>query len=161
MTQQFFGLPRIVSGGQTGADQAGLFAARDLGFETGGWAPKEFLTEDGPNRDLLSGFGLKDSGLPYAERTYQNVKESSLTLWFGRSGTSGYHATARSARMLRKPFIEADLYSDEILATYILQSSIVNVAGNRASHNPEIFNHTRDRLVNILSIVKKRVKQHE
>jgi hypothetical protein len=31
-------LKKIVSGGQTGADQAGLKAARAAGIETGGWA---------------------------------------------------------------------------------------------------------------------------
>lgn len=38
----------IVSGGQTGADQAGLDAAINLGIPYGGWIPKGRLTEDGP-----------------------------------------------------------------------------------------------------------------
>jgi hypothetical protein len=32
-------LTRLISGGQTGADQGGLRAARAAGIETGGWAP--------------------------------------------------------------------------------------------------------------------------
>jgi RNA polymerase sigma factor (sigma-70 family) len=35
---------KVISGGQTGADQAGLFAAEAFGIETGGWMPKGFLT---------------------------------------------------------------------------------------------------------------------
>lgn len=42
---------RIISGGQTGADRAGLEAGRSLGVATGGTAPGDFLTE----------FGIDDS----------------------------------------------------------------------------------------------------
>ena len=35
----------IISGGQTGADMAGLMAAKKVGFNTGGFAPKGFKTE--------------------------------------------------------------------------------------------------------------------
>lgn len=38
----------IISGGQTGADQAGWRAARRCGLATGGRMPREFETEDGP-----------------------------------------------------------------------------------------------------------------
>jgi hypothetical protein len=38
---------RIISGGQTGADRAGLEAGRLLGVATGGTAPNNFLTEQG------------------------------------------------------------------------------------------------------------------
>ncbi len=33
-------IERILTGGQTGADQAALRAARAAGIATGGWAPK-------------------------------------------------------------------------------------------------------------------------
>jgi hypothetical protein len=35
----------IISGGQTGADQGGLFAAEILKIKTGGYAPKGYRTE--------------------------------------------------------------------------------------------------------------------
>jgi Circularly permutated YpsA SLOG family len=41
-------LSKIVSGGQTGADQAALDAAIELGFPHGGWVPKGRKTESGP-----------------------------------------------------------------------------------------------------------------
>ena len=41
-------LERVISGGQTGADQTGLHAARACGIPTGGWAPRGWLTEAGP-----------------------------------------------------------------------------------------------------------------
>ena len=80
---------KIISGGQTGADQGGLYGARDAGFPTGGYAPSGFLTEDGPEPELLKGFGLVDSGLDYTGRTELNVRESDITLWFGNTGTPG------------------------------------------------------------------------
>jgi hypothetical protein len=48
-------LEKVVSGGQTGADQGGLRAARLAGIPTGGWAPKGWLVEssDG-NRDVAA-----------------------------------------------------------------------------------------------------------
>lgn len=42
-------IERVISGGQTGADQAALRAARACGIPTGGWAPRGWLTEDGPS----------------------------------------------------------------------------------------------------------------
>jgi hypothetical protein len=38
---------KIVSGGQTGVDRAGLAAAMSFGIATGGWMPKGRLAEDG------------------------------------------------------------------------------------------------------------------
>jgi hypothetical protein len=38
---------KIISGGQTGADQAALDAAIKLGIPHGGWIPKGRLTEKG------------------------------------------------------------------------------------------------------------------
>jgi hypothetical protein len=41
-------IKKIISGGQTGADQAALDAAIKLGIPHGGWIPKGRLTENGP-----------------------------------------------------------------------------------------------------------------
>jgi hypothetical protein len=50
-------LDRVVSGGQTGADQAGWRAARASGIATGGWMPAGFLTEAGPRPEFAEMFG--------------------------------------------------------------------------------------------------------
>jgi len=39
-------IERVINGGQTGVDQAGLRAAR-AGIPTGGWPPQGWLTEAG------------------------------------------------------------------------------------------------------------------
>ena len=48
---------KIISGGQSGADQAGWRAARRLGLPTGGWMPRGFLTEDGPRPEFAREHG--------------------------------------------------------------------------------------------------------
>ena len=40
-------LRKVISGGQTGADRAGLQAAKSSGIKTGGYMPKGFLALDG------------------------------------------------------------------------------------------------------------------
>jgi predicted Rossmann-fold nucleotide-binding protein len=40
-------LNKVISGGQTGVDRAGLDAAMEAGFPVGGWCPKVRLAEDG------------------------------------------------------------------------------------------------------------------
>jgi|GEM_PF-5315903 len=40
-------LRKIISGGQTGVDQAALSLAREFGFEIGGWCPPNRLCENG------------------------------------------------------------------------------------------------------------------
>ena len=53
-------LQKVVSGGQTGADRAGLKAACILGIETGGWAPTGFATANGNDPTLGTKFHLKE-----------------------------------------------------------------------------------------------------
>ena len=55
---------KIISGGQTGADQAGLAVAKRLGIPTGGFVPKGFLTEAGPRPDLAAEYGLEEPTRP-------------------------------------------------------------------------------------------------
>ena len=52
---------KIISGGQTGADQAALDAAIELTIPYGGWLPKGRKTEDGPLPRSLpaAGTGLR------------------------------------------------------------------------------------------------------
>ena len=76
-------LKKIISGGQTGADQAALDAAIEYGFPHGGWIPKGRLTENGPLSETyqLQEMPSKD----YRKRTLQNVLDSDGTVIFGRS----------------------------------------------------------------------------
>src|SRR4051794_27102312 len=94
---------KVVSGGQTGADQAGLRAAKAAGIETGGWAPLGWETEDGP-APWLASFGLEECPRRgYQARTEANSRDSDGTLWFGSTDRQGYGATVAACRKHGKP----------------------------------------------------------
>jgi predicted Rossmann-fold nucleotide-binding protein len=71
-------ISKIISGGQTGVDQAALDVAIALGIPHGGWIPKGRKTENGALPDK---YRLKEmSTSSYAKRTEQNVIDSEGTL---------------------------------------------------------------------------------
>ena len=153
-----FGVHTIISGGQTGADQGGLLAARELGVATKGTAPKGWLTEEGPQRPLLRSFGLKecpDRGYP--ARTKANVLRSDGTLIVGPYRTGGSALTAKLANDHDKPLFHlpfAEVEDDQIeefrywLARFRIGT--LNVAGNRESQSPGIGAFTTAFLVGAL-----------
>lgn len=132
-------LQRIVSGGQTGADQAGLRAARAAGIETGGWAPKGWATEDGP-AEWLSDFGLTECPTPgYPPRTLANARDSDGTIWFGSTDSSGYRATINACDRLGRPYLviaEGVTRPREVIEWMTSHRiRVLNIAGNRESKN--------------------------
>ena len=75
-------IKRIISGGQTGADQAGLSVAKRLGIPTGGFVPKGFLTEAGPRPDLAAEYGLEETAtVAYPERTERTERTERKCAW--------------------------------------------------------------------------------
>lgn len=104
-------LCKIISGGQTGADQAGLQAGRTLGYETGGTAPPDFHTSSGPQPELLGAFGLvamdpvSSMVVAYCMRSKKNVDDADATLVFrvqkspGTDNTIGYCITGQWKRV--------------------------------------------------------------
>lgn len=74
---------KVISGGQTGADLAGLRAAAHCGISTGGTAPRHYKTEEGLKPNLGKIYGLKESHSPdYTVRTKKNVEDADITLVF-------------------------------------------------------------------------------
>lgn len=77
---------KIISGGQTGVDQAALRAAQDCGLETGGWCPPGRLCETGliPDRFPLQETPEDRSPLapdiPRSQRTEWNIRDSDASL---------------------------------------------------------------------------------
>ncbi|HXV84754.1 MAG TPA: putative molybdenum carrier protein [Candidatus Binatia bacterium] len=141
---------RIVSGAQTGADRAALDVALALGVESGGWVPKGRLDENGKIPLRYPNLAESDSEDPKV-RTELNVRDSDATLILSHgplSGGSKY--TEQKAIELGKPFKHLDLASMSIecalsdarrwLAT--TQPRTLNVAGPRASNDPEIYAKT-------------------
>ena len=142
---------KIISGGQTGADMGGLRAARELGIPTGGVAPKGWLTENGPQEELLRNFGLtecEEEGFP--ARTRRNVRDATGTLLVGEHRTGGSRLTRECAVELKKPLFLLNFPTgfrripefQDWLRRY--QVHVLNVAGNRESQSPGIAKFTHD-----------------
>jgi hypothetical protein len=135
---------KIISGGQTGVDQAALRAAKRLGIPTGGTMPRGWLTEDGPRPDFAELYGMVECEAEgYPARTARNVRDSDVTLWYGPIGSRGYQATLKAARSRQRPFVHIDDEFPEDVIAEIRQQvgiwpSVVNCAGNRESSNPGV-----------------------
>lgn len=119
---------KIISGGQTGIDQMGLEIAENLGYETGGWMPRDWMTEDGKREDIGERFNMQecDSGY-YPVRTEMNVEDSDVTLLFNRGMGPGSRCTARLCRKHNKPCLINPKHVD--LSKY----KVINIAGTRGS----------------------------
>jgi hypothetical protein len=86
---------RVISGGQTGVDQAALRAAKACGIETGGWVPRGWLTEDGP-APWLADYGLEECATSdYPARTKMCVANADAVLWIGNPYSRGGKLTLR------------------------------------------------------------------
>jgi hypothetical protein len=145
----------VISGGQLGADQAGLLAAKTCGIPTGGWLPKDCMTLDGIDRSLLDTYGMLEHHGGYRDRTWENVNYSSATIRFATSfSTAGEVCTLRAIRAMKKKhfdvkarIIDSRITIDptwhELIAAWLLNVSklplptvlktdsfILNVAGN-------------------------------
>lgn len=131
-------LTRIISGGQTGADQAGLFVAERFGIPTGGWAPKGWITSKGPAPALLRDrFHLTEFPGGYRERTGKNVQDSDGTIRLAVDFTTGGEVCILEAcEHLRKPRCDVDLNHLRPVADVVAwirehHIQVLNVAGNR------------------------------
>jgi hypothetical protein len=134
----------IISGGQTGADQGALMAAREFGIPTGGFIIKDYMTERGSMPELARyGLTCLDT-TDYVQRTALNTQSSDITFWFGTEDTRGFLATQRECKKAGKPFINATAMTPDIIAKYLVKMSdghnkyIINIAGNRESSSPGI-----------------------
>ena len=111
-------LSKVISGGQTGVDQAALRAAQERGLHRGGWCP--------PGRECESGviptrFPLQETpqdrspnapGVPRSQRTEWNVRDSDATLILRPQSTAkedpGTDWTARCAARFGRPLLILD-----------------------------------------------------
>jgi hypothetical protein len=135
---------KIVSGGQTGADRAGLDWAIKHAVPHGGWCPKGRRAEDG----LVDGqYQLQESpSSNYPQRTEWNVRDSDGTVIFSIGGhlTGGSLKTAEFAVKHRKPHLHLSASSKDNasaeLKEWMQQNNIrvLNVAGPRASKEPAV-----------------------
>jgi hypothetical protein len=146
-----FVVEKIISGGQTGADRAALDVALELGLAVGGWVPKGRWAEDGRIPDHYPHLRETEEREP-ALRTERNVRESDATLLLSHGKTTGGTALAlEAAARIGRPHLHLDLNATSLhqAAGQLLhwlareRPRALNVAGPRASEDPEIFATTK------------------
>jgi len=152
---------KVISGGQNGADQAGIRAAKACGFETGGWLPQGCKTLDGPRPDLLTEYGMKEhSSSLYPPRTEANVKDSCGTIRFARTFSSaGEKCTLRAIKWFNRPYLNVDINKpidkQEVLS-WLKEHDIktLNIAGNSEETAPGIGDFVFKYLMGVFSDLK-------
>jgi hypothetical protein len=148
---------KIKSGGQTGADRAGLDFAIHAGLEHGGYVPRGRKAEDGRIDDRYNLIELSTSSYP--ARTRRNIEKSDGTVIFSleRALSGGTRLTLELANKLGKPVLriydtrkergsnpdslclEIQALSDFVCSNKI---EILNVAGPRESKEPGVYDWT-------------------
>lgn len=144
-------LEKIISGGQTGVDQAALFSASQNGFDVGGWCPKGGLDENG--RCISGQYGLRQTETADPdERTKRNIDDSDGTLivvpvWplptYIQDGTRLTYAYTEAQG---KPYLIialSDSNDDNIdtIRQWLVSHKIciLNIGGPRESSSPGIY----------------------
>ncbi|MEE2826334.1 MAG: putative molybdenum carrier protein [Planctomycetota bacterium] len=138
-------LAKVISGGQTGVDQAALDVAIEKGLLHGGWCPRGRRCEAGtiPQKYRLS----PTESVEYDVRTERNVIASDGTLvlhWGPLSGGTAW--TVECLEKHGKPFFLVDLQRSDDRAKFELvrhwlrqqRIAVLNVAGPRASCHSDI-----------------------
>ena len=139
-------LKKIISGGQTGAEQAALDAAIKYSFSHGGWIQKGRKTEDGI---LPYEYKLKElkSGA-YPNYTERNVINSDGTLIISHGKLKGGSVLPKKlAKKYNRYFLHIDLNETPAfiaaskINSWIIKHGIeiLNVTGSRASKDPKIY----------------------
>ena len=150
-------IKKIISGGQTGADQAALDVAIDFSIPHGGWISKGRKTEKGklPDRYHLTETNTMDD----AQRTELNVVDSDATLLFSHGVLQGGSALTRDlAKKHNKPCLHMDL--DEINEYKVVEIirawlrarevGVLNIAGPCSSEDPRIYDNVKRILKSLL-----------
>lgn len=159
-------LKKIISGCQTGADRAGLIAAKVCGLETGGYVCTKNKTELGYEPELINAYQLSElNTFDYPKRTLANVNAADATWIFyrgklekGSALTEKYckqlnklHLTIRLDVLNKEAFIED--YSNWL---ELKEIEVLNTAGNRESVAPGIQQEVTELLIKVFKSVKQR-----
>jgi hypothetical protein len=158
----------MISGAQTGADRAALDAATMLKFLHGGWIPKGCLAEDGP---LPSKYSVEEMPTKnYPARTERNVIDSNRTVIITHGKLNGgSKRTAEFAKKRNRSCLRVDLnkalghLATTAIRIWIAENQIqvLNVAGSRASKDPEIYDEVFRIVAGVIQAEKRAEKFDE
>src|SRR5262245_28201803 len=139
-------LRKIISGGQTGADRAGLDFAIEAGLEHGGYVPRGRKAEDGRIDDRYRLVELPSGAYP--ARTKRNVAEGDGTVIFSLENelAGGSELTLSYAIRVGKPAVQISnaetqgakeaFFKQVLRLRHFIEENgikVLNVAGSRES----------------------------
>jgi hypothetical protein len=135
-------IEKIVTGGQSGAEQEAWAAARRAGVATGGYMRRGFATEDGPNPRLGALYGAIEFPLDEPTRARANLRRADAMLWLGDPLSDEGRAAIEACRDLGKPFFAAQPgltpVADVVSWLIVFEVKTLVVAGSPASRDPEL-----------------------
>jgi len=162
-------LSKIISGGQTGVDQAALRAAQKSGLACGGWCPPERLCDSGI---IPSNFRLQETleersaaapDIPRSLRTEWNVRDSDATLILQPSEIQdpGTEWTTRCAARYGRLAFTCDPFDPQVLTKVVawldgLAVHTLNIAGPSERTFPGIGSRTYDVLLEAFKLSRRR-----
>lgn len=148
-------ITKIISGGQTGVDQAALDTAIEFEIPTGGWCPRGGHDENG--KCFLNRYSfLQETRSPNPdERTKLNIESSDGTLILlpkipiPDNIKDGTLLTIQHADAVRKPYILISLEDSDQIEKILRwidgnNVSVLNIAGPRESSAPGIYSNARE-----------------
>lgn len=146
---------KVVSGGQTGAAEAGWRAALACGISTTGWMPPGFLTEHGPRPDFAPTYNAREACNHSEERLVEaNVCDSDGTLWFGTDRGDGASDIILSCVTNGRPYLvidpdDPDAMGDVLDWLHEREVKSLNVAGDTESITPGIGRRVEEFLIKV------------
>jgi Circularly permutated YpsA SLOG family len=137
-------LKKILTGGESGAEQAAWRAGKAFGIAVGGWMPEGFPTADGPRPEFAEQYGSRE--FPTDNRTAsteQNIHDSDATLWFGETTSEDAQTAVAACHRLGKPCMliyPTATFAPSHVAAWVRRERIetLTVAGNREAVEPGI-----------------------
>jgi hypothetical protein len=142
-------IQKIISGGQTGAEQAAIEVAMTFDFTHGGWVPKDSLSKNGV---ISAKYHLNEtSSAGYTDHMERNVLESDATLIISRGRLTGGALISQNCAILGgRPCLHIDLYITPVLQAVSIISSwtrlnrieVLNVTGQKADTDSMIYQDT-------------------
>lgn len=161
-------LKKICSGGQIGADISGVTTAKKFGYETGGWMPKDFKTQNGNRPEYASEFNMKEhTSSSYVSRTFANIRDSDGTMRLAYNFFSpGEICTLKGIKQYGKPHLDINLHDPIPPADafrWLVQNRIqtLNIAGNSEKTFGGTYLAVEQYLTHIFELHKKAITYNQ
>jgi hypothetical protein len=153
-------IEKIVTGGESGAEQEAWAAARRAGVATGGYMRRGFATEDGPTPRLGALYGAIEFPLDEPTRARANLRRADAMLWLGDPLSDEGRAAIGACRDAGKPFLPAQpgltLVADVVSWLVVFEVKTLVVASSPASRVPELGANAGQFLDQVLAGVRVR-----